>query len=69
MNIEQVKIKASLHEAIEKWIEQECNQDYWDVIGYVHGNISGNMTDAAFAVLESTKELNEYFINQGLIKQ
>jgi hypothetical protein len=59
------QLKAHLQIAIQKWMEDHCEEDIWP-----QGGITGErtvllMTDAAEAVLDAVMEVQEYGTRQG----
>lgn len=55
------KLKATLQEAIEKWINDNCETPEWQRLNALVGNdIEKLMTDAAFAVLMAAVDTNKY---------
>lgn len=59
----QQELKIGLAKAIEKWMEDQCETALWqDVFGlhYVGEKIDAHMAEAAFAVLMSVVDVQEY---------
>ncbi len=61
-------LRLSLTNAIDAWANSECMGDNWMAVGYVGDNLSEFMADAAFAVLASNANAQEYLREQGYIK-
>jgi hypothetical protein len=62
MNNSLQKLKTSLCDAIDNWLTVEAGKgaEYDELDTYIGGNISELMTDAAFAVLLSQRDLTKY---------
>lgn len=57
---------SALEQNIEDFLQKETLDD--NEFGWVPENIARRMAEAAFAVLRSNKELNDYLDKEGLIK-
>jgi len=65
--LEKEELKFHLTEAMEKFMQRETTND--NNLGWVPDNIEKYMSDAAFAVLMNSVELNYYLEDQGLLKE
>jgi hypothetical protein len=65
-----VKLKASLADAIERWIEKEASEgDGRDALSTYFGDFTAElMADAAFIVLLAQSDLSDYLRDQELLK-
>jgi hypothetical protein len=71
MNNELLKLKSSLCDAIEKWINETAEKKdiLWaELDTYIGDNTKELMTDAAFTVLLAQKNLTEYLKANGELK-
>lgn len=68
-SIEIKRLKVSLTQHIQKWIEKEASSDDWDILNTHLGNHTAeNMADAAFIVLEVQCDLTTYYGQQAMLK-
>jgi hypothetical protein len=52
------KLKLKIYEAMERVIEDNCDDGLWD--GYVHPDLTTQMTEAAALVFDSSMEGQRY---------
>lgn len=63
------KLHISLSEAIQKWMDDNCESDEWESINtWVGDNISSHMADAAISVLGGLIDCHEYLRKEGQLK-
>lgn len=64
-----LKLKISLIEAIDEWIEKECDHQGWAALEtYVGYGITELMADSAFNILLSQSDLTKYLEKQNYLK-
>lgn len=51
-------LKAKLEQAIEKVINDNCEEDYWQY--YIHDELYRQMTNAAELVFDSAQDAQEF---------
>lgn len=56
------RLKAKLETAIEKVINDNCEEDYWRY--YIHDELYRQMTNAAELVFDSAQKAQEYQAQQ-----
>ena len=57
------KLKSKIEEAIEKTINDNCEDDFWD--GYIHPELVQQMTNAAEQVFDATMKSQEFVEKQA----
>lgn len=63
------RLKVSLNEAIESWMNQVAAGDDWTALDtHVSDFLPELMTDAAFAVLMAQSDLTAYYQREDLLK-
>ena len=62
---EKMVLKAALSKKIASFISEQTIKD--NNIGFLPDNITGLMTESAFAVLEATNSLNAYLEKENLL--
>ena len=61
MNNDLLKLKASLCDAMAKWIEEESSGEEWLQLNTsISENVCELMSDSAFNILLAQKDLSEY---------
>jgi len=63
-----INLKATLYNAIEKWMNDNCESDDWPKI-YVGNKTSDLMAEAAASVLDAVEEFQVYGIKEGYISE
>ena len=64
------KLKTSLNDAVNEWLNQESESDGFEELKtYVSDNISELMTDAAFCVLLSQSSLSKYYRDYEMLTE
>lgn len=53
-------LKASLIEALDKWVVNSCDGAHWPTEGMAHGELVNHMADAAEAVFDATYTSSVY---------
>lgn len=69
MSLAKDRLKVSLSEAIQKWIDHEAELDDWDQVGLTGDHIADNMATAAFAVLDAGIDLQDYLEDNDMLKE
>lgn len=69
MDNELLKLKTSLNDAINKWVEEQSGNEQWEALGTLLGDfVTELMTDSAFNILLAQKDLNDYLDKEDLLK-
>lgn len=66
MTTQELELKTQLQQRIEDWLDDVVLSDH--DFGWISENIVSHMTDAAFNVLLSNKDLNNFMKQQDLLK-
>lgn len=62
----EAKLKASLYEAIEKWVEKECESEEWLELDVMWGDETTRLiTEIVFAAILACAESQQYRESQG----
>ena len=62
------KLLHTLTQAIEKWMEEECDENEWNAVVDLLGNDTASfMADAAFAVFLSAADVVGTSVEQGFL--
>ena len=65
-----LKLKSSLADCIEKWLEDNSEEDgYSELNTYVSNSISVLMADASFAVLLAQSDLSDYYRSNDMLNE
>lgn len=68
MSLGEEKLKISLNEAINAWIDEESNTDEWSQLGHItHPDLSTDMANAAFSVLKAVYSSQKYAKSEGYL--
>lgn len=68
MNNDLLKLKVSLADAIQEWIETKCLENEWSALETnIADETSELMADAAFNILLAQKILTEYLTREEII--
>ena len=63
-------LKATLHKAIETWIEDHCEDREWEALDVVFGRrLAECMTDGAAAVFDGIVDSQGYAVAEGYLKE
>lgn len=66
MKIEEQRLKITLTDFIQEWIDQECCEDDWASTNIiVHHDLAEDMADAAYSVFQAVHKSQAYAIKEG----
>jgi len=64
------KLKTSLTDVIQEWINSESESDGWSNLNtYVGDNLAELMSDSAFAVLLAQADLTKYYKENNMLDE
>lgn len=65
-----VKLKASLADVIQKWIDTESNGNDFDALNTYLGDFTSElMAESAFTILLAQMQLSDYLERENLLKE
>ena len=62
-----INLKATLHNAMEEWMNDNCNTDNWPNM-YVGDKTSDLMAEAAASVFDAVEEIQVYGKEEGFFE-
>jgi hypothetical protein len=70
MTLQELRLKVSLNEAIQDWIDKNSTTDDWASTGVIiHDTTSEDMATIAFTLFRSLRVNQEYCLEQGFVNK